>query len=312
MDEKIANDYLSGMRLKDIKDKYNCSDKMIQNALKRCSIKRNRGRIRGSGGADLTYSEDQRICKLYLSGMSSLKIASKLARSKYAILQSLKRQGITRRSTSEACRSLNIDETVFDELNEYSMYWIGFLLADGNVCKSRGSYLIQLALQKRDKNHVKNFRSFMHSQHALVKDRENYRISFSSKHIFDKLGCYGIVPNKSKTTFAHKDVADNRHFWRGAIDGDGSIYLSKGCWNLCLVGSRSIVEQFIPFCQKLTKHKQSIQKNKTIYSVKYSGKSAISVIDYLYSNSCVALQRKALLAKKVKNGIRTSPSLCCV
>jgi len=307
MDEKISNDYMSGMRLKDIKDKYNCSDKMVQNALKRCGIKRDRGRIRGSGDSDLTYSEDKNISKLYLSGMSSLKIASKLGRSKYAILQSLKRQSVSRRSTSEACRSLGIDETAFDELNEHSIYWIGFLLADGNVCQSRGSYLIQLALQKRDRNHIKNFRSFLHSQHALVKDRENYRISFSSKHIFYRLGHYGVVPNKSKITFAHKDVAGSRHFWRGVVDGDGSIYMSRdGCWNLSLVGSRSIVKQFVYFCQKLTKHRQSVQKHKTIYSVRYSGKSAISVIDYLYSNSCVSLQRKALLAKKVQNEFRTS------
>src|SRR5271157_1835828 len=42
------------------------------------------------------------------------------------------------------------NEAFFDELNEKSMYWLGFLATDGNVQKHHYSYEIKLALATKD------------------------------------------------------------------------------------------------------------------------------------------------------------------
>lgn len=62
----------------------------------------------------------------------------------------------------EPYRKYTINETVFSNINEYSAYWLGFLVADGylphkNVAK--GNQII-LDIGTRDYNHLVKFKEF--------------------------------------------------------------------------------------------------------------------------------------------------------
>ena len=159
----IIDDYLSGLSLKLIKDKYNCSDKAIENSLRRNGIERNRPFNRENNRNYLVKDEEYKIIYLYNEEkMSSLEIAKKIKRSKYAVLTCLKRNGCKRRTTSEACRKCALDETVFDDkMQEDSLYWAGFLIADGNLFRKRENYTIKIGLSKKDKDHVVKFKDFL-------------------------------------------------------------------------------------------------------------------------------------------------------
>jgi len=53
-------------------------------------------------------------------------------------------------------RKYTLNEEFFDELNEKSVYWLGFLYADGCVRKRKSSEL-RLKLKKEDKSHIEKF-----------------------------------------------------------------------------------------------------------------------------------------------------------
>ncbi len=80
-------------------------------------------------------------------------------------------------------------------LSVASAYWIGFLLADGNVHGNR----ISLSLSVRDGEHVKKFMEFVDVDNPLMDVPKNRAVSyrFSSKQAVKDLACYDIIPNKS-------------------------------------------------------------------------------------------------------------------
>ena len=58
------------------------------------------------------------ICKLYIDGMSSYKIASKFGFHHSTILNLLKKQNIKLRTTKETSKKCSLDENIFNELTE--------------------------------------------------------------------------------------------------------------------------------------------------------------------------------------------------
>jgi hypothetical protein len=50
------------------------------------------------------------------------------------------------------------NENFFDDLNEQSLYWLGFLSADGNVYKHKYSYSVNLRIALKDLEHLKKFK----------------------------------------------------------------------------------------------------------------------------------------------------------
>ena len=104
----------------------------------------------------------------------------------------------------------SVNEDFFDELNEQSMYWLGFLATDGNVYKHQYSYVINLELATKDINILYKFKDHINftgpANSYIIKPKgegfkqaEYYssKVSFTSKKIFDRLADFNIVPNKT-------------------------------------------------------------------------------------------------------------------
>ena len=74
------------------------------------------------------------IIKNYRSGMTAKQIANKYGVSKYTILRRLESCHSPRRSNSEANRFYSLNPSFFEKIDtEQKAYWLGFLLADGNI-----------------------------------------------------------------------------------------------------------------------------------------------------------------------------------
>jgi intein-encoded DNA endonuclease-like protein len=167
------------------------------------------------------------------------------------------------------------NEQIFDVLTNEVAYWIGFLMADGNVAapkKTRGG-VITFAL--KDKKFVELFKTFVGSD-APIKTQSNTR-SFSGNYIIhrfqvcstplvQKLIKYGVTPNKTHTAKVSDELAMNPHFWRGVIDGDGSVSVNKrnqfiiylGCASKCLMQQYlTFVKQHVETRAKLCQHNQN-------------------------------------------------------
>ena len=138
----------------------------------------------------------------------------------------------------------SVNHKFFSEDNENSFYWAGFLAADGNVRKRRGSCReISLALSIKDKNHIEKFinaiESTAHMGIYLVKnskrnskwnDTKKAEVKITSEQMFNDLARFNVVLRKSliytfpEWLIEHKLV---NHYMRGYFDGDGSFYFSQ-------------------------------------------------------------------------------------
>jgi len=128
-------------------------------------------------------------------------------------------------------RKYNLNETFFDELNETSAYWLGFLYADGSVRMKYGrSGELKLKLKSTDKDHISIFLKDIQSD-APIKcgtsrnDGSKFcYVLINSNHMVRRLFELGCVQNKTLKIRLPKLVDElMSHFVRGYFDGDGCI-----------------------------------------------------------------------------------------
>jgi hypothetical protein len=205
-------------------------------------------------------------------------------------------------------RILSLDTSVFNEpLTEEARYWIGFLLADG--CISENTIILQLA--EKDLEQIEKFKTFLKSGHKISSVSNGYggvgyRFAVRSKELCNTLSLHGILPSKSFTATAPESLTTDRDFWRGVIDGDGSVGIVKSeCKTytktytyyypvIQLCGSECVCTQFLSFCKSVDdKIGANVHKSKSIYALQIKGTAAAEVIRCLYDNAPVSLERKS-------------------
>lgn len=120
-----------------------------------------------------------------------------------------------------------------------SAYWLGYLYADGYVSLGNG---YKLGLSSVDYEMLEKFRTFLETDapirsryktSKLARDKEKrfviHEIVVSSKRLILDLLSYGVVPRKSQdfSTPVTIPVQAEADFWRGCLDGDGSLSSAK-------------------------------------------------------------------------------------
>ncbi len=207
----------------------------------------------------------------------------------------------------------------FDEITEESAYWAGIMMTDGclsfRVRKGNpgGEKAISLTLTESDKDHVEAFKKFIqttnrihvHTKKGFPGSRPRCRVGVSSARLFDALMRYGVTPRKSLTAKA-SILEANRDFWRGVVDGNGTItncrHRGKGI-GIGLSGSEALTSQFLAYAATIApEYTPSVRphsKTEGIYCVYFSGEPGISVVRSLYEGCSVALARKWIAAKDV-------------
>lgn len=192
-------------------------------------------------------------------------------------------------------RTHTLNENAFDTLTEESAYWVGFLMADGCVS---GRYL-RLGLAEIDLPHIEKLKTFLGSSHVVAYSPEGvYQFAVSSRRLASALAKYGVVPRKTHSAQVI-GLEHNRHFWRGVIDGDGSLGIYRSGRNMLprpriqLVGSRELLTQFIAFVKaRFPECRLNMTPSRSIYYVGTNGKFARALVALLYSDCSTYLGRK--------------------
>ena len=233
-----------------------------------------------------------------------VKISKMLNVSSCSILNLLKKHNVYIRSTSETkAKQSGIDEHFLDDpQEEFAAYFIGLFLSDGNMSsrltnKARTVSIslhlddIDLLYQICDKINID--RKYI----GLSKRSKLARICFSNKIIYEKLLQIGLTPNKSLTCTIPKILENNRHFWRGVIDGDGTIgYTRKNgeeIRDLGLAGTKQVCEKFGEFIETLYKENSyTIAPCKNIFVIKVNRLAAKDVLTEMYRDCSIYMDRK--------------------
>lgn len=198
-----------------------------------------------------------------------------------------------------------IKENYFETIDtEKKAYFLGLFFADGNISlDKRRSPLIRISLKLSDKNVLEEFRNELEVNSKLLYDKRNKKesaiLSFRSEKMANDLSKYGIVPNKTYIT-KHLPIVPQKllkHFLRGLIDGDGSIYQSKkGQWFIDLCSyHESICADFQNLCLSFLndKNKTKIVNYGTACHIRFGKKSQVKQLaTVLYKDSNIYLTRK--------------------
>lgn len=176
-------------------------------------------------------------------------------------------------------------EHAFDTITNDSAYFLGWLATDGNI---RGN---RFSLQITDLDVIEKYKRFLSVERKTDVVRRQgvqpqYFLCLTSTIAAKMLKYYGIIERKSLVIKVHEVLATNRHFWRGALEGDGYISWSNNIVNCGLTsGSFEFITQFSNFIEVTIGYKVRLSKDKEIYNIKLSGAKAISLLTFLYNET---------------------------
>ncbi len=213
---------------------------------------------------------------------------------------------------------------------ELTAYVLGFTWADGTLIYSSSSKAYQglrFVLKASDSDHLKFLRAFFGSTSpiqffpsSIQKCGSRFRqcrLALYSRDLANQLLSYGFHLRKGgKSNVAPPAVIRQNEiaFWRGMVDGDGSIRRDKrprfplSGWTIELAATHVTASLFKRFIlTHVPDAKVDFRKNgisECNYKVSVSGPHAIQVINLLYPANRVALARKGRLAKWVRTGLQ--------
>jgi hypothetical protein len=250
----------------------------------------------------LAPADEVTIARQYRHGATKSSLALRYGCSTTRITRVLRDAGVSSRDPLDAhAQRYPVRHDAFSQLDAESAYCAGLAMADG--CIARGNTL-QLSLHPSDLDHLRKLHGFLGCPKRPIEIRKNMAISrVHSKRLAADLVAHGIVPRKSWGARASEELATFPSFWLGMIDGDGTIFFSRGP-TLSLCGSRPLMEQYRDFlaAQVLEGKRQSIATRQPdgLCSVTVQGRTAQRVIAALYSASPVALARKRAIAEEAQ------------
>lgn len=200
-------------------------------------------------------------------------------------------------------------------------YVIGVIATDGNLSPD----LRHIHITSKDEEMMLNCKKCLGIDNMIgkktrggSKDKKYFVLQFGDKNFFEFLISIGITPKKSKTIGELKIPKEYfKDFFRGCIDGDGSITISKHPESkhpqykvrLC-----SASKLFLEWILNTTRELCSIQsgsihlpKNSFVYTLVFAKEDSIKISRWIYKGKIISLSRKKEIALKI---LKQSKKLC--
>jgi hypothetical protein len=261
-----------------------------------------------------TAQVEERAKDLYNDGHSGAKIARQLGyKRKESIYQILEENDVKRK---ESKRYTYYDEFFFEHIDSHEKaYILGLIMTDGNIIKNYQGFEIQLTKEDKyilekisdiigaSKSHkVQNIDcSGKRRIEGFSNAKDMARVTVHNAKIAMDLKELGVVRNKTKIMRYNGGVPSEflSSFFRGLVDGDGSVGFDNRGWPFLCIASASklFLEDMLSLCPikhtSLTKSKMS--SGGYIWTFRFIGgrKQILSSIKWIYENkSDFYLRRK--------------------
>lgn len=252
--------------------------------------------------------------------ISSEIIAQNLGIDGTTVCRVLKRNGIKLRPPTQNKRQYKIPEDYFETIDtEEKAYFLGMLLADGNLAKK--GHGIKLLLHIKDNDVLEKFSMVMYGFLKIKNDEvvvdildDDGNVVGHEIRVYGKVNVYcekmhsdliklGCAPNKSHTiTFPsqfNSDIPEHlmRHFIRGHFDGDGCISLGKPVVDV--TSTKDYVEGLSKYLKdKLnidepTVCRRHLNRDTPTQNIQYTSRANIKAfLDFMYDGAKVYMERK--------------------
>ena len=250
--------------------------------------------------AKLAEPQRAEAVRLYSEGMSLTEVANTFGFTEPGMRGLLLRRGVALRRTIHTLR-----HDAFDALMPEACYWLGFLFADGCVAYRPGHLpQISVGLAARDRDHLSSLRSFLGSSSSISAPSLTHRscqFSVRSQQLAERLVSLGRYQGP-----VDERLTESRDFWRGVVDGDGSLGIyrrgnsrTSTFSQFRLVGSQRLLDPFVGFLHNHGIRGLTVRPHKTIYTVGTTCKPAERIVALLYAGAIIALPRKAEVARRI-------------
>lgn len=239
---------------------------------------------------------EEEIIELYNKNYSANKIARIYNVDTKTITSKLRKAGI---EIKKVHQKYVIDTNYFNNIdNQNKAYWLGFIMADGY---NSGKF-IRIDIQ--DEGHLEKLRDdIFYDKDMPIRikysptNKPVYYLTIQNSKLVSDCEKLGITKNKSLTT-QYPDIPSefDRDFIRGLFDGDGCLSYSMDGnyrrYTFSIVGSESLMNSLIKKLSGLGVNLR-FRKMKSIFAIYLRGnRQIIKLLDYLYNNSSVYLERK--------------------
>lgn len=196
---------------------------------------------------------------------------------------------------------------MLDLMRDYDSYLFGFILADGSLyfnTRNRGKVTIELNIDDTDIIE-KIYNNFYGKSSISTRERVT---NFKKKHKSIAWRCYQKdfrdelldlgMPRTNKTQLAKVPSCkyNKGAFWRGYIDGDGSIGITKDNepFISLTISSKELFIEYLSFLKDEFDIIKLINRNKrdNVYTPMLKNEDAIKLGNFIYKDSTIHMNRK--------------------
>lgn len=238
--------------------------------------------------------------------MTLCEVSKKFSLCQPTIIKILNQYHIKRYTKSQLF-SPNINEDYFETIDtEAKAYFLGLIITDGCIHSAKGrSPLLAISLQEQDLYILERLKAELNINKKITFDgRGCAELQVYSKKMVADLRKYGIKERKSLCTILPQNIPSefHQHLIRGILDGDGSISFYARPNRSCHVkairfcqGNKKFLEDIIEWLYEECGAEKinTYQEKDSLWSIAYrKNDSVIKIINYLYSDATIYLERK--------------------
>ena len=200
----------------------------------------------------------------------------------------------------------NKNEEYFTKINKQNSYWAGFIGADGYLSEDRNT--LKITLSAKDKDHLEKLKNILNKDYEIKINKRttgygckaSCQFSFTSRRTIDSLKKNWLLHQNKTDTLAfpsNLSVEEKKSYLCGYIDGDGCINVkknSRGKLQLSINGNEGFLNGVAKFLKEEGNIgiKNNIYESRGIFCFTVGGKTALSVLDFIYDKSLPLMKRK--------------------
>jgi hypothetical protein len=187
-------------------------------------------------------------------------------------------------------------------------YWCGYFRADGCIVRRDVTKFADFGQARF--HPVNEFASHIGRPGKVLSGARNSGFAFHIKHVVTSAAAAYLLDDLGVKSDLWPGLYTSRHFWRGMVDGDGSIFFHKiksktpGLWSpgLSLIASRKDSLEYHAFIkERLEGFEPYLQPSVSsdMYYTKLCGNRAKAVVHLLYDDAYTANVKKYVRVRQV-------------